>query len=63
LLVPTHKSLASAGARALPVHFVEVSRVKKPGKNAIPEELAQWKKTQQQFNLSLSGGPDNAGPA
>jgi len=51
LLVPTHKSLASAGARALPVRFVEVSRVKKPGKHATPEELARWKEAQRQFNL------------
>jgi hypothetical protein len=62
LLVPTHKSLARAGARALPVRFEEVSRVKKPGKNATPEQLAQWKKAKQDFNLSRAvGGGVNAG--
>jgi hypothetical protein len=52
LLIPCHKQSARFGARALPVRFEEVSRVKRPGKKAGPEQWQQWKELQKQFNLS-----------
>lgn len=52
LLVPTHKESARLGARGLPVRFEEVSRVKRPGKKAAPEDWAQWKQAQKEHNLS-----------
>ena len=45
LLVPLHRFQA-AGARALPIRFEEVSRVKKPGRKATDEEknsTANWR--------------------
>lgn len=52
LLVPTHRESARLGARGLPVRFEEVSRVKRPGKKASPEEIAQCKQAQREHNLS-----------
>jgi hypothetical protein len=52
LLVPAHPEVPEAGARALPVRFQEVSRLKKPGRKATEEEMARWKAAQKHFNLS-----------
>jgi hypothetical protein len=51
LLLPLHRSSA-LGARALPIRFEEVSRVKRPGQKA-PEELQQqYREAVKQQNLS-----------
>lgn len=53
LLVPLHRT-ANVGTRALPIRFQEVSRVKRPGRKASPEELKQYKAAAKQKNLSHS---------
>jgi hypothetical protein len=53
LLVPLHRN-AAVGARALPVRFEEVSRVKRPGKKATEELKQQYKEAVKQKNLSRS---------
>jgi len=51
LLVPLHRA-AKAGARALPIRLEEVSRVKKPGRKAQPEDWQAYKLAAQLHNLS-----------
>jgi len=51
LLVPLHRQEA-AGARALPIRFQEVSRVKKPGRKAAEQEWEQYRQLVKQHNLS-----------
>jgi hypothetical protein len=51
LLVPLHRN-APVGARALPIRFQEVSRVKRPGKKASEEMWQQYKEAVKQMNLS-----------
>jgi hypothetical protein len=53
LLVPLHRNSA-VGARALPIRFEEVSRVKRPGKKATEELKQQYKEAVKQKNLSRS---------
>ena len=53
LLVPLHRD-APVGARALPIRFQEVSRVKRPGKKASAEEIKQYKEAVKKQNLSRS---------
>jgi DDE superfamily endonuclease len=53
LLVPLHRN-APVGARALPIRFQEVSRVKRPGKKASAEMLQDYKEAAKQKNLSRS---------
>ncbi len=53
LLVPLHRT-ANVGTRALPIRFQEVSRVKRPGKKASPEEQKQYKAAVKVKNLSHS---------
>jgi hypothetical protein len=53
LLVPLHRT-ANVGTRALPIRFQEVSRVKRPGRKASPEELKQYKAAAKRRNLSHS---------
>ena len=53
LLVPLHRN-AAVGARALPIRFEEVSRVKRPGKKATEELKKQYKEAAKQKNLSRS---------
>ncbi len=53
LLVPLHRN-AAVGARAVPVRFEEVSRVKRPGKKATEELKQQYKEAVKQKNLSRS---------
>jgi hypothetical protein len=51
LLVPLHRH-AAVGARALPIRFEEVSRVKRPGKRATGEMRQQYREAVKQHNLS-----------
>jgi hypothetical protein len=51
LLVPLHRT-TPAGARALPIRFEEVSRVKRPGKRATEEMKKQYRQAVKQHNLS-----------
>ena len=53
LLLPLHRN-APVGARALPIHFEEVSRVKRPGKKATDEMKQQYRQAAKQKNLSRS---------
>jgi len=53
LLVPLHRNLP-VGARALPIGFEEVSRVKRPGKKATEELRKQYQEAVKQKNLSRS---------
>jgi DDE superfamily endonuclease len=53
LLVPLHRS-AGVGARALPIRFAEVSRVKRPGRKATEEMKQQYREAVKQRNLSRS---------
>jgi hypothetical protein len=53
LLVPLHHE-ANVSTRALPIRFQEVSRVKRPGKKATPEQLKQYKAAAKVNNLSQS---------
>lgn len=53
LLVPLHRT-ANVGTRALPIRFQEVSRVKRPGKKASPEQQQQYRAAVKQHNLSRS---------
>jgi len=51
LLVPLHET-STVGARALPIRFEEVSRVKRPDRKATEEELKQYRADVKQHNLS-----------
>jgi len=53
LLVPLHRR-ANVGTRALPIRFQEVSRVKRPGRKASPEQQRQYKAAVNVNNLSHS---------
>lgn len=53
LLVPLHRR-ANVGARAVPIRFQEVSRVKRPGRKASPEQHQQYKAAVKLKNLSRS---------
>ena len=53
LLVPLHRT-ANVSTRALPIRFQEVSRVKRPGKKASPEQQQQYKAAVKVNNLSHS---------
>jgi hypothetical protein len=53
LLVPLHRR-ANVGTRALPIRFQEVSRVKRPGRKASPEQQKQYKAAVKVKNLSHS---------
>jgi hypothetical protein len=46
--------MANVGTRAVPIRFQEVSRVKRPGKKASPEQQKQYKAAVKQKNLSRS---------
>jgi hypothetical protein len=52
-LVPWHRK-ANVGARALPIRFQEVSRIKRPGKKAGEEARKQYRAAVKQKNLSRS---------
>jgi len=50
-LLPLHRR-AATGARALPIRFEEVSRVKKPGRKASAQQHKQYRQLVKQHNLS-----------
>jgi hypothetical protein len=52
LLVPLYRSGANTPPRALPVRFLEVPAIKKPGKRASAEQIAAYKQAVKQHNLS-----------
>ena len=51
LLLPLHRN-AELGARAIPIRFEEVSRLKRPGKKATEEMKKQYRAALKQQNLS-----------
>ena len=51
LLLPLHRG-GRVSARALPIRFEEVSRVKRPGKKATPEMKSAYKQAHKRLNLS-----------
>jgi DDE superfamily endonuclease len=51
LLLPLHRT-TSVGARALPIRFEEVSRIKRPGRKATEEMKLQYRQAVRQQNLS-----------
>lgn len=51
LLLPLHRG-GEQSARALPIRFEEVSRVKRPGKKATAEMKRVYKEAQKRLNLS-----------
>ena len=51
LLVPLHR-LGKVGTRALPIRFEQVSRVKKPSRNASPEAWKEYQRMTKLHNLS-----------
>lgn len=51
LLLPLHRG-GEVSARALPIRFEEVSRVKRPGKKATPEMKRAYQQAHKQLNLS-----------
>lgn len=53
LLVPLHRT-ANVSTRALPIRFQEVSRVKRPGRKASPEQQKQFRVAVKMNNLSHS---------
>jgi hypothetical protein len=52
LLVPLYRSHADVPPRALPVRFLEVPAIKKPGKRASDEEMLAYEKAVKEHNLS-----------
>jgi hypothetical protein len=53
LLLPLHRN-RTVGARAVPIRFQEVSRVKRPGRKATVEMQQQYRQMVKQRNLSRS---------
>jgi hypothetical protein len=53
LLLPLHRS-TNLSARAVPIRFQQVSRVKRPGHKASTEQWQQYKEAVKQQNLSRS---------
>jgi hypothetical protein len=51
LLLPLHND-QPVSARAVPVRFQEVSRLKPPGNKASPEAVQQYVEARKQYNLS-----------
>jgi hypothetical protein len=51
LLLPLHRH-GSFSARAIPIHFEEVSTVKKPGKRGSEAAWQQYRQDRKRFNLS-----------
>lgn len=51
LLLPLHRG-GKVSARALPIRFEEVSRVKRPGKKATPEMKRAYQQAHKRLNLS-----------
>jgi hypothetical protein len=54
LLVPLYRSNSEVPARSLPVRFLEVPAIKKPGKKASPDELQAYRQAIKEHTLSRS---------
>src|SRR5450631_179897 len=54
LLVPLYRSHAEVPPRSLPVRFLEVPALKKPGKKASPAEIQAHQQAVKEHNLSRS---------
>jgi Transposase DDE domain len=54
LLVPLYRSHAEVPPRALPIHFLEVPAIKKPGKRASAAEIQAYQQAVKIHNLSRS---------
>jgi hypothetical protein len=54
LLVPLYRSHAEVPPRSLPVRFLEVPAIKKPGKKASPAEIQAHQQAVKEHNLSRS---------
>ncbi|HLX73654.1 MAG TPA: transposase [Terriglobales bacterium] len=54
LLVPLYRSNAEVPPRALPIHFLEVPAIKKPGKRASAAEIQAYHQAVKVHNLSHS---------
>lgn len=52
LLVPLYRSNGDIPPRSLPVRFLEVPAIKKPGKRASPAEIDAYRQAVQEHNLS-----------
>ena len=52
LLVPLYRSNADTPPRSLPVRFLEVPALKKPGKKASPDQIQAHREALKQHNLS-----------
>ena len=52
LLVPLYRSHAEVPPRALPVRFLEVPAIRKPGKRASAEEILAYQQAVKEHNLS-----------
>jgi hypothetical protein len=55
VLVPLYEQKEGCSPRAIPTRFVEVPAVKKPGKGAGEEKLAEYKEAKKKHRLSLAG--------
>jgi hypothetical protein len=54
LLVPLYRSNAEVPPRALPIHFLEVPAIKKPGQRASAAEIQAYQQAVKVHNLSRS---------
>lgn len=52
ILLPLHQSKDPTTARAIPVRFEDVPHIKKPGKKATPEDMANYRSETKKHNLS-----------
>jgi DDE family transposase len=52
ILVPLYRSNAEVPPRSLPIRFLEVPAIKKPGKRSSPDQTEAYKQAVKQFNLS-----------
>ncbi len=54
VLVPLYEHDQESSPRAIPVRFKEVAAIKKPGKGASAEKLADYKEAKKKHNLSVA---------
>lgn len=55
VLVPLYEQDGESSPRSIPTRFVEAPAVKKPGKGASEEKLAEYKEAKKKHRLSLVG--------
>ena len=54
VLPPLYENEKQSSPRAIPIKFLEVASVKKPGKRASKEKLAAYKEAKKKHNLSVA---------